>query len=175
MVEKTKIILDSDVVIHFMKADSFYLLLGIFPEYKYLILDVVYNELKKHPSTQTFVDRYFSVMPDRLELVKFNPTGESRKEYFSLLKKPLGSGESACMIYCRDNHDVLGSSNMRDIIDYCQQNGIVYLTTIDFLYYAFIRKKMTAKECAQFIEIVNANGSHVPVVDIEKYVCHVHL
>ena len=41
MTTKTKIVLDADVIIHFIKAGRFNLLLDIFPEYEYLILDVV--------------------------------------------------------------------------------------------------------------------------------------
>ena len=48
MANKTKIVLDADVIIHFIKAGQFSLLLDIFPEYQYLILDVVYNEVTKH-------------------------------------------------------------------------------------------------------------------------------
>lgn len=44
---KTKIVLDSDVVIHFMKGDCFPLLFDIFPEYQYLILDVVILNYQK--------------------------------------------------------------------------------------------------------------------------------
>ena len=46
---KTKIVLDADVIIHFMEADRFSLLPAIFPEYEYLILDVVYHEMPKTP------------------------------------------------------------------------------------------------------------------------------
>lgn len=38
--KKTKIILDADVIIHFVKAEAFSLLPDIFPEYEYVILDV---------------------------------------------------------------------------------------------------------------------------------------
>ncbi len=45
MTAKTKIVLDADVIIHFVKAGQFSLLLDIFPEYQYIILDVVYDEV----------------------------------------------------------------------------------------------------------------------------------
>lgn len=73
------------------------------------------------------------------------------------------------MVYCRDNKDVLGSSNLRDIKEYCRLNQITYLTTLDFLYYAFIRKKMTKENVDAFISEVVAKGSKLPAVDIEKY------
>lgn len=49
----------------------------------------------------------------RIASVKFDPKGESIREFAGLLRR-FGRGESACMVYCRDNHDVLGSSNLRD-------------------------------------------------------------
>ncbi len=74
------------------------------------------------------------------------------------------------MVYCRDNKDVLGSSNLKDIKEYCASHQITYLTTIDFLYYAFIRKKMTKEDVAAFIAEVISKGSKLPSVDIEKYI-----
>lgn len=139
--KKTKIVLDADVIIHFMEAQCFSLLPDIFPEYEYLILDVVYNEVSKNSKTKAFIDNYLCYIP-KIKKETFSPKGESMREYF-LLQRSLGKGESACMIYCRYNHDVLGSSNLRDIKEYCMQNNITYLTTLDFLYYAYRRKKMT--------------------------------
>ena len=77
------------------------------------------------------------------------------------------------MIYCRDHRDVLGSSNLKDIKDYCLQNGITFLTTLDFLYYAFCRKKLSAEERNEFIAKVIASGSKLPEVDITRYKCTV--
>lgn len=73
------------------------------------------------------------------------------------------------MIYCRDHKDVLGSSNLKDIKEYCAENQITCLTTVDFLYYAFIRNKMTKDEIVTFIADVMAKGSKLPKVDIERY------
>ncbi len=79
------------------------------------------------------------------------------------------------MVYCRDNNDVLGSSNLRDIKKYCEENQITYLTTIDFLYYAYIRKKMSAKECVDFIDDVIGKGSKLPEIDITTYIPEVQI
>ena len=170
MTMKTKIVLDADVIIHFIKAGQFSLLLDIFPEYQYLILDVVYNEVTVNRATKTRIDNTLRFFASRIAQVKFDPKGESRYEYARLRDTLLlGKGESACMVYCRDNKDVLGSSNLKDIKEYCANNQITYLTTVDFLYYAFIRKKMTKEEVVTFIEEVIAKGSKLPSVDIEKY------
>jgi len=171
---KTKIVLDSDVVIHFMKGDCFPLLFDIFPEYQYLILDVVYSELSKNPQTKTYIDNISRFMASKIKMVDFIPTGAMMKEY-ALLLRTLGKGESACMIYCFDNQDVLGSSNLRDIKDYCESHQITYLTTLNFLYYAYTRKVMTKQECDVFIQQVISKGSKLPVVDISMYPCSVVL
>ncbi len=171
--KKTKIVLDADVIIHFMEAECFTLLPDIFPEYEYLILDVVYDEVSKNSTTRGFIDNYLHFFP-KLKKETFAPKGESMKEYF-WLQRTLGKGESACMIYCRDNQDVLGSSNLRDIKEYCSQKNITYLTTLDFLYYAYCRKKMTQQECTEFIQAVNNAGSKLPAIDITQYVCTVQI
>ena len=168
MAAKTKIVLDADVIIHFSKADKLSFLLSIFPEYEYLLLDVVYEELTKHIKFKTQLDNTLHFFSNRISTVVFSPLGESRKDY-AMLRATLGKGESACMVFCRDHHDVLGSSNLRDITDYCKRNGITYLTTIDFLYYAFLRKKMTEQECSDFINEVVAKGSKLPQVIISQH------
>lgn len=170
MTTKTKIVLDADVIIHFVKAEQFSLLFDIFPEYQYLLLDVVYDEVTVNRSTKILIDNTLTFFASRLVKITFNPKGESRLEYAKLRSKLLlGKGESACMVYCKDNNDVLGSSNLKDIKDYCFLNNITYLTTIDFLYYAFTRKKITKEEIDSFISKVVAKGSKLPIVDIEKY------
>jgi predicted nucleic acid-binding protein len=168
MTARTKIVLDADVIIHFIKADRFSLLLDIFPEYEYLVLDVVYNEVTFSRATKTQIDNTLQYFPSRLSWVKFNPTGDSRMEY-AKLRMTFGKGESACMVYCRDNHNVLGSSNLRDIKAYCALHQITYLTTLDFLYYAFRREKLTKADCDKFIHDVISKGSKLPIVDISTY------
>lgn len=46
---KIKLLLDSDVIIHFFKADRLFDLTNIFPEYDYVLLDLVWGiELKNY-------------------------------------------------------------------------------------------------------------------------------
>ena len=61
--KKTKIVLDADVIIHFMEAEYFSLLPEIFPEYELLILDVVYNEISRNSKTKDFIDNYLLYIP----------------------------------------------------------------------------------------------------------------
>ncbi len=144
------------------------MLVEIFPEYNYIILDVVYKEVTVNTKSRIQIDNTLQFLPQRIQQIKFSPQGASRLEY-AKLTSTLGRGESACMVYCKDNSDVLGSSNLRDIKEYCIAHQITYLTTIDFLYYAFIRKKLTASDCNTFIKEVNSKGSRLPLIDITQY------
>ena len=170
MAKKIKIVVDSDVLIHFAKGDSLSLLPSIFPEYQYIILSNVYAEVR---SLQTQLDNQMRFLKN-ISLETFAPTGEMLLEY-AKLSDSFGDGESACMAYCTFSHDVVGSSNIKDIEEYCNNNGITYISTVDFLYYAYRRKVMTAKQCNEFIQKVRANGSKLPDTDIEKYTCKVDL
>ncbi len=161
---KTKIVLDADVLIHFSKGGYLALLPDIFKDYDHIVLSPVYEELG---SVKGELAMACKLKP--IKVVDFNPTGEERKEYFNLTRTR-GKGESASMAYCKFHHDVIGSSNLRDIRNYCKENGITYLTTVDFLYYAIDKGKLTSEQANQFILEVRSKGSKLPDVDFDRYV-----
>jgi hypothetical protein len=99
---------------------------------------------------------------------RWNPSGKMLREYASLLKK-YGKGESACMAYCKYNYDIIASSNLKDIKDYCDKNNITYITTMDFLYEALKKSILTEKECNTFIIKVIEKGSILPDIKITDY------
>ena len=165
---KTKIILDADVIIHFYKGGCLTLLPKILPAYQYIVLSHVYQEIKGDLKNQ--LSNQINLLKN-IQLVEFAPKGDMLREY-SLLLRERGKGESACMVYCKYNHDVLGSSNLKDITDYCQANDIVYLTTIDFLYFAIKGNLMSIDEAHAFVRKVQANDSHLPTVDFNTFVCN---
>ena len=164
---KIQIVLDADVVIHFAKGGYLNLLPNIFPDYEYVLLEAVHEELLSDIKTQ--VDNQILLLKN-ITLRPFAPRGEMLREY-AMLRSKFGKGESACMAYCLFTHNVIGSSNLRDIRTYCQEKQITYLTTIDFLWYAWRKQLMTTDEVKQFISEVRSKGSILPDVDIEKYVC----
>ena len=168
--KKVKIVVDSDVLIHFAKGGVLSLLPGIFPEYQYVILKNVYDEVR---TLHTQLDNQIHFLKN-IVLEEFAPTGEMLLEYANL-RNTFGDGESACMAYCKFNHDVVGSSNLKDIKEYCNAHNITYVTTLDFLYYAFKRDILTADECNMFIQNVRIHGSKLPDITIEEYLCSVEL
>jgi len=169
MEEKVKIVLDADVIIHFAKGGLLNVLPSIFPEYEFVVLDKVLEEVHKPALTQLQNQMLFL---KNIREVKFGQSAEERREFARLVSQLyLGKGESACMAYCRFNHDVVGSSNLRDIADYCKENKIVYLTTLDFLYYGIQRSVFSKEAAVEFIKRVNSQNSRVPEVDFDTYVC----
>lgn len=165
--EKIQIVLDADVVIHFAKGGWLNKLPSIFPDYEYILLEAVREELLSDIRTQ--VDNQITLLKN-ITLHPFAPRGEMLREY-AMLRSKFGKGESACMAYCLFTHNVIGSSNLRDIRAYCQEKKITYLTTLDFLWYAWHKHLMTTDEVKTFISEVRSKGSILPEVDIEKYVC----
>ena len=162
--EKVKIILDADVLLHFAKAGRLNMLPDILPEYEHVVLSVVYDEIG---SIQNQLDNQILFLKN-ITKETFNSIGEMMVEYARLLQT-FGKGESACMAYCRYTHNVIGSSNLKDIKEYCEKQQITYLTTLDFLYYGIKRGKMSVEECGQFVKDVVTKGSKLPTVDFEQY------
>lgn len=143
----------------------------ILPEYRFMVLDVVKKELPLF--VVSMLQKAISQDKTIVEEM-FGKTAGEAKEYARLISRDgmaLGRGESACMVYCLYHHDVVGSSNTKDVTAYCEENGITYLTTCDFLYYAIQRGLMTKADADTFISGVRSMGSFPPVVDFDIYVC----
>ena len=167
MNKKVKIVLDADVIIHFAKGELLSALPKFLPEYEFIVLDKVKEEVHKPMLNQ--LQHQIDLLKNIRE-VSFGTNADEIKEYAALTKR-FGKGESACMAYCHHNHDVVGSSNLRDITDYCSQNGIVWLTTVDFLHYGIKNGVINKKDAEDFVKKVVQQGSKLPDVDFEKYIC----
>lgn len=169
MKSKVKIVIDADVIIHFIKGESLHLLPQIFPNYQFVILDrLLNNELRNRPTTKNYLDNFFMFFPNAITEIKWNPNYEMLKE-FAELNKRYGMGESMSMVYCKFNNDVIASSNITEITDYCDTNNIQYITTMDFIAQALKIGLMTEAECDSFLVNVIAKGSTLPYNKISKY------
>jgi len=170
MNKRTKIVLDSDVVIHFIKGEQFPMIHQIFPEFEYVILDIVLNEeLRKREVTRRYLDAYFHHFKDAIKIIEWNPNYEVASEFATLLKR-FNMGESACMVFCKHHQDVIASSNLRDITEYCTENQITWLTTMDFLVQALKSKLLSEVECDEFIQKVLKGGSKLPVKCMSEFI-----
>lgn len=159
-----KIIVDADVIIHFSKGEQLFLLRQIFPNQLYIVKDVFLEVFKGNLRTE--IENLIKMC--LLKELDFSSDMEVVKEY-ARLKKTFGPGESACMAYCKFHRDVLASSNLKDIKQYCDENEITYLTTMDFIEAAFETGLLTEDECDTFINNVITKGSRLPFESLAEY------
>ena len=164
------ILIDADVVSHFIYAGEIISISSIFKN-KIYILDKVYNELKRFPKRKIEVDNLLNFK--LLTLMDF-PEGniEIKKEYAHIKKLMLkGDGESACMAVAKYNKNILASSNLKDTKSYCKMHKIDYLTTMDFLCVAYKKKMFDLNRCNAFISKVLVAGNKLPIEKFEDFDC----
>jgi len=159
------ILLDSDVVRHFLNGNRIHQLSAIFPN-RFVMLDKVKNELCRSKGLVTPVTNFLSMF--KIPVITFPMKGEIIKEYAMLVRK-FGEGESACMAVARFQNEYIASSNLKDIKAYCTEYGIVYYTTMNLLVEAISKKIMTEAECDQFINDVKIKGSRLPCNTMKEY------
>ncbi len=166
---KAKVVLDADVIIHFSKGGCLSILPTILSGYKHIILDKVYEEIKHSIKNQ--LDNQINLLGN-IKVEKYIPKGAEMIE-FAKLSRNIGKGESACLAYCRFNQNVIGSSNLSDIKNYCETHKITYLTTLDFLYFAIQKGLMSVSEADHFIQEVIQKDSKLPNVSMVTFVSSV--
>lgn len=164
------ILIDADVLSHFISGGQITLLPHIFP-YPIKILDKVYAEISRMPGRKTEVDNLLNFK--LIEQIPFPETDpDIRKEYHYIKKKLFkGDGESACLAVVRYSKDILASSNLKDTAHYCKLHQITYLTTMDFLCQAVKNGQLSESDCDEFIHRVLKAGSRLPVKNWGEYGC----
>jgi len=150
-----RILLDCDVIIHFIKAGKQLLLPKIFPN-RFVILDKVKAELDKRKKSIVALNNFIEW--SRIEVIPFPNEINILKEY-ALLRSLMGDGEAACMAMAKHTKDYIASSNLKDIKSYCDRHGIVYLTTMDILLEAYHNNILSETECNAFIKEVKEKDS----------------
>jgi hypothetical protein len=173
--EKTNriILVDADLVSHFITAGEAESIHRIFPDNPIQMLDKVHAELQNWKSPQIGFIVSDLLKKKRIKLIDFPENNdEIKREYFWIKGSQFkGDGESACMAVARYNKNVLASSNLRDIKDYCNRHKIDYLTTMDFLCAALATGLFDEARCNTFLNKVLAAGSKLPVKSMAGYAC----
>ena len=120
------ILVDCDVLSHFIKGDQIMLLPTIFKE-PMKIIEQVEAELRRYSSKAIEVEHFFKSFPN-IQISFPHANMKITKEYLRLTEK-MGKGESACLAVAKYTKDIVASSNITDIQNYCQEHHIQYLTT----------------------------------------------
>lgn len=163
---KPNILLDSDVVRHFINGGKIHQLSAIYPK-RFVMLDKVKNELCRSKSIESIVNNFLSMT--KVPIIPFPKQIEIIKEY-AMLTKQFGEGESACMAVAKHQKQFIASSNLKDISAFCKANGITYLTTMDILLEAYNNKMFSKKECDDFITSVKGKGSILPCNTLDEFI-----
>lgn len=137
MDNEKKIILDADVIIHFHAGGKLGLLPHIYQN-QFIVCDILLEyEILPGPVNDLLHQLIEDDLIKVVELEQHENNLDILMEYSDLLNQHFGKGESACMAYCKYSNDVIGSSNLRDIIDYCRFNSIEFVTTMGFFKEAY--------------------------------------
>ena len=100
------ILIDTDVVSHFIYAGELLTLPSIF-SHKIKVLDKVYDELKRFQKRKTEVDNLINFKV--LELMPFPEDNDEIKKEYAHIKKLMfkGDGEAACLAVARYSKNIL--------------------------------------------------------------------
>lgn len=155
-----RILVDADVVSHFIKGQGWPFLIQLFAGQLYLLENVEVELMRSKDNL--FTDEVIKLVGSALQPMAFPSHNRLVAQEYQRLTLTRGDGEAACMAVARHFDDVIASSNLKDIRTYCQQHRIVYLTTMDLLLIAFNEQVMTEADCDSFITLVLSKQSRLP-------------
>jgi predicted nucleic acid-binding protein len=160
-----RILLDCDVVIHFLKGGKILELPTIFSG-RFVMPEKVHNELLKRNSNALAIGVFLGLA--KIPVLPMPADPDIVKEYFSL-RRIMDDGESACLAVAKYRREFVASSNITQIATDCKENSIVLYTTMDLLVEATKKGVMTDVECDAFIREVRSKGSRLPDMTIAQY------
>lgn len=150
-----RILLDADVLSHFLKGERAGLLNAVFPG-RLVILREVMTELAQVSRFDQPLEMLVKL--SNIAIIDFSSDNQVLLEFENLLARR-GPGESACMAMARYHGDYIASSNLRDIVDYCRTHSITYYTTVDILHFAIQDGHLTPAECDAFLTLLKKRNS----------------
>lgn len=161
------ILIDADVVSHFVIAGEALSFNKIFPRNPIFMLDKVHAELQQWPSDVLRTEVAVMLSKKIIRLMNFPDNNEAIVKEYAWIKSMLfkGDGESACLAVVRYTKNILASSNLKDIKSYCLTHKIDYLTTMDFLCEALRRGVLIYLNATGLYKLLNAPGGNYPLTE----------
>lgn len=146
------ILLDCDVISHFIANQALNDLPKILDPHQCTVLDYVYSEVAARLMRLAFLDRL--IQSGQIKKMDFPADIEINKEFARIKKNNflIGNGERACMAVALYQKNVVASSNFRDVAPYCNANNILYLGTLDILSIAVTKDIYDESKCDVFIQ-----------------------
>ena len=146
------ILLDCDVISHFIANSALKDLTRILSPHQCVVLGYVYNEVAARPMRLAFLIPLIN--SGEIQKMDFPNDVDIKKEFARIKRnKPIiGDGERACMAVARFTKNVVASSNFRDVAPYCDQYNVLYLGTLDILSVAAEKGIYDEQTCDNFIQ-----------------------
>ena len=146
------ILLDCDVISHFIANHALSDLPKILAPHQCTVLDYVYSEVAARPMRLAFLDAL--IKSKLIQKMDFPEDLEINKEFAKIKSRKhlIGDGERACMAVARYSKNVVASSNFRDVAPYCNENNILFLGTLDILSIAVTKDLYDENKCDAFIQ-----------------------
>ena len=160
------ILLDSDVIRHFISGGKLEKLASIYPG-RFAILDKVKKEICRSNNLKAIVEEFIAT--SAISQIVF-PTDHTIIMEYAYLCREFGEGESACMAVAKHQNKFIASSNLKDIGEFCKKHHITYLTTMDILLDAAEKGILINDECDQFITDVLSKGSKLPCRTLKEFI-----
>jgi len=168
--EEKILVFDADVLIHFMQAGCFSDLKRIYPNNSKVVLKKVYDEIIYKDSKNMLDSAIYTFK--YISLVDF-PVDMAMMKEFAHLTSPLinlGKGESACLSYCKFTQNVVVSSNLKDVKEYCKRQSIELLTTLDLIKWAYENNLWLEQECDQVLQLMVKKGARLPFTSVKAFI-----
>jgi hypothetical protein len=146
------ILLDCDVISHFIASNALNDLPQILAPHQCVVLDNVYSEVAARPMRLAFLNAIIAA--GQIQRMAFPEDLEINMEFARIKSKSplIGEGERACMAVARHSEDIVASSNFRDVAPYCNTYSILYLGTLDILSVAATKSIYSEQQCDNFIQ-----------------------
>jgi predicted nucleic acid-binding protein len=166
--QKVLILLDADVIIHLFKADKLSVLPQLYKN-RLVILDIVLDELRNNRSIRNYIDNFFLFAG--VDELKFPTTSNPDlfSDFIKLKDRIDGQGERACVVYCKHYKHIIASSNTSDILNFCIENSIAFLTTLDIFAIALKNGIFSNNDVADSIHMILKQGSYLCCNSIDEH------
>jgi len=162
------LVVDTDFLSSFAWVDRLDILETLYLK-KIVLLEEVAIEIGRVPHLWTRVEICVSKgtmirvemsvdSPEALDLAKYLEDGK------------YGRGEAACMAYLKHNSGTLGSNNLADVTQFCQDNNKRLLCTGHCLCQALISKLVSFNECESLWQQMLKKRRKLPTSTFKKFI-----
>jgi len=164
------LVLDSDVISAFALVNRLDILESLYRE-QMLVLDQVQIEVSKYYKVGALLSNVIN--RGAFQLGYLDPLGKDGWEFANLIDKGcFGQGEAAIMAYVRFRGGTVGSSNIRDVLRYCEVHGLPLLATRPIMFDAYQRRIIAKGEACQIWTDMRRKNIRLPDESFADVVRH---